>query len=193
MQQGANVVCGVSSPSQGATTVRSIEQPAELWDAEDPINGLGNVIVTLLNHVPLVIGLTITKGFDSPTTDGYVRLRGNRFKLCREVAIDPNVPDVTGCEQTDDCECPMGGHAVLAVGYIPQAKLPPGTLNSTGGFLIIKNSWGCVADGGYSTFRPPGPARSSTLRGPSATSRWPDRCPTSRWTTSPSTSGRRRR
>jgi hypothetical protein len=149
MQQGTNVVCGVSSPSQGATTVRSVEQPAELWDAEDPVNGLGNVIVSLLNHVPLVLGLTVTKGFDSPTTDGYVRLRGNRFKLCREVAIDPKVPDVTGCEETDDCECPMGGHAVLAVGYIPQAKLPPGTPSSTGGFLIIKNSWGCVADGGY--------------------------------------------
>src|SRR4029077_17869037 len=59
MQQGANVVCGVSSPSQGATTVRSVEQPAELWDAEDPINGLGNVMVSLLNHVPLVIGLTV--------------------------------------------------------------------------------------------------------------------------------------
>jgi hypothetical protein len=29
---------------------------------------------------------------------------------------------------------PDGRHAVLAVGYIPQAKLPPGTLNSTGGF-----------------------------------------------------------
>src|SRR5262249_18818246 len=60
MQQGSNLVCATDGPPAGATTVRSTEQPAELWDAADPINGLGNIIVTLVNHVPLVIGLDIT-------------------------------------------------------------------------------------------------------------------------------------
>ncbi|MCW5889294.1 MAG: hypothetical protein KIT14_01945 [bacterium] len=147
--QGANLVCAVSAPPVGRTTVRTIEQQAELWDAKDPINGLRNVMIALMNQQPVIIGLETTNSFDTPDANGFVRFRPNRPKLCREVAIDPKVPSVTGCEQTIDCECPKGGHAVLAVGYIPEAKLPVGTPESTGGFLIIKNSWGCAGDGGY--------------------------------------------
>ncbi len=149
MQQGANLVCAVSAPPVGATTVRSTEAPVELWDAADPINGLRNVIIALLNQQPVMIALEVTNTFDRPDVNGFVRFRPNKPKLCREVAIDPNVPSVTGCEQTGECECPKGGHAVLAVGYIPEAKLPAGLPDSTGGFLIIKNSWGCAGDGGY--------------------------------------------
>lgn len=149
MQQGANLVCAVTAPPLGATTVRSVDAPAELWDPKDPINGLRNVMIALMNEQPVVISLEVTPTFDRPDINGFVRFKPNRPKLCREVAIDPNVPSVTGCEQTGECECPKGGHAVLAVGYIPEAKLPEGTPESTGGFLIIKNSWGCAGDGGY--------------------------------------------
>lgn len=147
--QGANVVCAVTAPPLGATSVRTLDSPAELWDAADPINGLRNVMITLMNHVPVAIGLETTPTFNTPNVDGFVRFRPDRPKLCREVAIDPAVPSVVGCEQTGECECPEGGHAVLAVGYIPEAKLPAGTPESTGGFLIVKNSWGCSGDGGY--------------------------------------------
>lgn len=45
----------------------------------------------------------------------------------------------------------VGGHAMLAVGYVDAddlaAKLPNAPLD---GYLIVKNSWGCPwADGGY--------------------------------------------
>lgn len=149
MYQGPNLVCAVSAPPLGPTTVRTIEQPAELWDAKDPINGLRNVMIALMNRQPVAIGLEVTNSFDTPDANGFVRFRTTRPKLCRELPIDPKVPAVTGCEQKRDCECPKGGHAVLAVGYIPEAKLPVGAPESTGGFLIIKNSWGCAADGGY--------------------------------------------
>ncbi|HEV7734518.1 MAG TPA: hypothetical protein VGR62_20260 [Candidatus Binatia bacterium] len=149
MQQGANLVCAVTAPPLGATRVRTTEAPAELWDAVDPINGLRNVIISLLNHAPLVIGFEVVESFDTPDSNGYVHLKFSKAKICREVAIDPAVPDVKGCEDKGDCQCPEGGHAVLAVGYIPESKLPEGLPESTGGFLIIKNSWGCVGDGGY--------------------------------------------
>jgi hypothetical protein len=149
MQSGANLICAVDAPPLGATTVRSVDAPAELWNPKDPIAALGNVIIALLNQQPVVISLEVTNSFATVDANGYVHFRSNRPKLCREVAIDPKVPEVTGCEQTGDCECPKGGHAVLAVGYIPEAKLPVGTPDSTGGFLIVKNSWGCAGDGGY--------------------------------------------
>lgn len=149
MKQGTQTVCAVTAPPLGPTRVRGVDQPGELWDPTDPINALGNLIFTLLNQNPVVLAVTLTDGVGAPNSEGFVRYQQKRPKLCRQIAIDPNVPDVLGCEQTADCECPQGGHALLAVGYIPQSKLPPGTPESTGGFLIVKNSWGCSGDGGY--------------------------------------------
>lgn len=44
-----------------------------------------------------------------------------------------------------------GGHAMEAVGYIENTSLPAGTAaGSGGGYIIVKNSWGCNwGDGGY--------------------------------------------
>ncbi|MFC4453528.1 C1 family peptidase [Deinococcus sonorensis] len=47
-----------------------------------------------------------------------------------------------------------GGHAVLIVGFIDNAtlsaRLPNAPQASGGGYFIVKNSWGCEADGGFS-------------------------------------------
>ncbi|MBT8454209.1 MAG: hypothetical protein KJO40_19755 [Deltaproteobacteria bacterium] len=44
-----------------------------------------------------------------------------------------------------------GGHAMLLIGFVPNAELPPGTPPSPGvGYFIAKNSWGYgYGDGGY--------------------------------------------
>ena len=55
--------------------------------------------------------------------------------------------------------CSSGGHAILAVGYIPEKLLPETAPKGTGGLLIIKNSWGCTGDGGF-YYLPAGFARS---------------------------------
>jgi hypothetical protein len=144
MQAGAVVVCAIQGAPIVGTTVRTTEQPAELWDPKDPIRGLSNVIWTLkVPQVPVVISLDVVKSLDTPNNNGFVTYHPNRAKVC---GTDP----ASGaCLVTFDCECSRGGHSALAVGYIPEANLPEGTPESTGGFLIIKNSWGCSGDGGY--------------------------------------------
>lgn len=147
--QGTKLACAAGGPRLGATTVKSITQPAELWDPVDPVNGMRNIIITLLDQKPMIIGMTVVSNLKKPDANGFVPFSYSNGRRCRDVPVDPAVPDVTMCEQTGDCLCSKGGHAVLAVGYIPQQKLPAGTPNSFGGFLIVKNSWGCKGDGGY--------------------------------------------
>jgi len=144
MQAGANVVCATQSAPAVGTTVRTTEQPVELWDAGDPITGLANVILALaVPQIPVVIGFDVVQSFDSPDGNGFVRFRPGRAKVC---ATDP---PTGACVVKTDCECSRGGHSALAVGYLPESKLPQTAPKGTGGFLIIKNSWGCVGDGGY--------------------------------------------
>ncbi len=152
-QWGGVQLCAVIAPPLGPTTVRSVDAPAELWDPKDPEHGLRNVIVALLNHQPVVILLQVTESFDSPDENGFVRFRPSQAKLCPGARGDAKCNEVgegdCECKKADDCECSRGGHAVLAVGFIPATKLPADTPDSTGGFLIVKNSWGCAGDGGY--------------------------------------------
>lgn len=145
MQNGSNYVCAaVGIPNLG-TTVRSIEQPAELWDAGNPDDSLVNTLyAAAVLRTPVVLGFDVVRSFDSPDKNGYVTFHPTAAKVC------DTDPKDNSCKAAPDCECSRGGHAALAVGYINNAKLPEAAPKGAGGgYVIIKNSWGCAGDGGY--------------------------------------------
>ena len=151
MQAGASRTCAGQLAPPNGITVRSIEQPAELWNAADPIQSLANLIWTLrIEQVPVLLSIAVVKPFRTPDANGYVR-RVVDAPLCKTVGPDDPAydPALDNCIRTADCLCATGGHAILAVGYIPESLLPETAPKGSGGYLIIKNSWGCSGDGGY--------------------------------------------
>jgi hypothetical protein len=98
----------------------------------DPIIGADNGVEMAKYALdvlkPVVFGFEVTPSFQNEATSngGFVPFRGA------------------------DEAC-LGGHAVLATGYIENSKLPQGIPpGSGGGYFIIKNSWGCGwGDQGY--------------------------------------------
>ena len=74
---------------------------------------------------PLILTLHVTSDFEYPLSRGFVKY-------------------APGASFT-------GGQTVEVVGYINNASLPTGApTGSGGGYLIIKNSWGCYwGDAGY--------------------------------------------
>jgi len=116
----------------------------QLWDVADTDLSFVKLILTLaLAKRPVVLALPVHTSWDTPDANGYVR--GAGLPLCP--------PDTAGrCTPVaGSCECNRGGHAVTAVGFVDNTKLPPGApAGAGGGYIIIKNSWGrCFADGGY--------------------------------------------
>lgn len=75
----------------------------------------------------LLASFGIYRGFDNPDSNGFV----------------------TDYAKQDG----RGGHAVLIVGFISNtamsARLPNAPQGAGGGYFIVKNSWGCSADGGF--------------------------------------------
>jgi hypothetical protein len=137
-------LCGsLPAPTTGIT-VRSLDPAVELWDATNPDNGVSNLLYSVyVNESPVVLGFDVVRSFDSPDANGFVPYDAASAKVCSSDAAG-------NCMPNPDCQCSRGGHAALAVGYISNLKLPEGTASgSGGGYLIVKNSWGCVADGGY--------------------------------------------
>lgn len=61
-------------------------------------------------------------------------------------------PDANGFVTNFAATGGRGGHVTVIVGYIDNATLRqrlPNAPQSSRGYFILKNSWGCVADGGY--------------------------------------------
>jgi hypothetical protein len=92
--------------------------------------GLALAKFNLDNLTPVVFSFTTTPNFrNTATPSGFVTFS------------NAEVPH----EELD------GGHAVLLTGYVDNANLPAGVPQGAGGgYLIIKNSWGCeFGDQGY--------------------------------------------
>jgi hypothetical protein len=143
--RGNGVVCAtVPAPTSGLT-VRATSVPAELWDAADRDQSVKSILYTLqVNQMPVVLSLEVVGSFDQPDNNGFVKHKPARPMLC---GTDP---ESGACLQTTSCECSRGSHAVLAVGFVRNDKLPTTAPKAAGeGFVVIKNSWGCSADGGY--------------------------------------------
>ena len=143
-QIGSLFACGrVGAPADGVT-VRSTSQPAELWHPGNPDQSFGNLYYAFLANRPVVLGLYVTTSFDDPNPDGFVEYDPETAKWC------PYESDGTSCRQRSDCQCTSGNHAVLAVGYVKNEDLPESTPKGIGGgYVVVKNSWGCKGDGGY--------------------------------------------
>jgi hypothetical protein len=150
MNAGASVVCAMQPAPVAGMTVHSTDQPYELWDPTNPAYGLQNVLGALhLSLQPVVLSFEVVKPFDVPSAGGFVKFRPEQAKVCGTDAVtDPANPR---CLASTDCECSRGTHAVLAVGAIDNKYLPAtAPQGAGGGYVIIKNSWGCAAgDGGY--------------------------------------------
>jgi hypothetical protein len=116
----------------------------ELWDVADPnLSFVKTVLVLALAKKPIVFTIPVYTSWDQPNANGYIL--GDGLPLCPLNENNQCVP------QAGVCECNRGGHAVTAVGFIDNSRLPSGApAGAGGGYFIVKNSWGtCFADGGY--------------------------------------------
>lgn len=132
----------VPAPETAPAPYRLITK-TQLWDIGNPDLSFVKVILTLaIAQRPVVLDIPVYTSWDNVDANGYVR--GSGGPLC------PNGADGK-CHVSSGCECNRGGHAVLAVGFIDNERLPEGAPSGAGGgYFIIKNSWGtCFADGGY--------------------------------------------
>jgi hypothetical protein len=117
----------------------------QLWKPEDPGFSLGVIFWAVgIFQKPVVLGFAVAPSFYPENANGYVVYHGPHC------AVTTGSDGKPVCHTTPGCECDVGGHAVLVTGFIDNAHLPAGApAGSGGGYLIIKNSWGCSADGGY--------------------------------------------
>jgi hypothetical protein len=144
MQMGPAFVCAISPAPTTGITVRSLSAPAELWNSAKPSESLQNVEYAIYgDRTPVLISLPVVSSFDGVDKDGFVPYDETTSKVCG------TQKDGKTCDKKDDCQCSRGGHAVLAVGLVYNGKLPEHTKKGAGGgYLIIRNSWGCSGDGG---------------------------------------------
>jgi|GEM_PF-945715 len=80
----------------------------------------------LASGYTLISSFGVFQGFDAPNAEGFVT----------------DFSDAGG----------RGGHVTTIVGYIDNATLHrrlPNAPNAGSGYFVLKNSWGCTADGGY--------------------------------------------
>ena len=105
-----------------------------LWNGFEPENSLASIRAHLVQGHPVVLDLHLDQAFYDASSSPLDELRG--------VVSSAPYGDEVG-----------GGHAVEVTGYLANSQisnpayLKPG---EGGGYLIVKNSWGCaVGDGGY--------------------------------------------
>ena len=118
---------------------------SELWNPENPIGSFGSIIwAVAIFKKPVIYSFAVAPSF-YPDANGYVTYNGPHC------AITTGSDGKPTCVTRAGCECDIGGHAVLITGLIDNTQLPPGAPpGSGGGYVIIKNSWGCgYGDGGY--------------------------------------------
>jgi hypothetical protein len=138
--------CGMVGPPITTTSGLYPTAYSELWDASNPSNSLGLIFWALgIFQKPVIFGFAAPASFWVGSS-GYVPYRGPHCPLTM------NSQGKTVCVPGAGCECDVGGHAVLATGFIDNSQLPAGAPpGSGGGYLIIKNSWSnCYGDAGYS-------------------------------------------
>jgi hypothetical protein len=142
-QVGTVYACArLGAPASGIT-VRSTTQPAELWDAGDPDKSFGNLYYAFLAQTPVVLSFDVVTSFDNPDEDGFVEYDPATAGYCP-------TKDDGSCLMRSDCQCSRGSHAALAVGYVKNENLPEHAPKGLGGgWVVLKNSWGCSGDGGY--------------------------------------------
>jgi Papain family cysteine protease len=131
------------APATAQSTYR-LTGITELWDVGNPdLSFVKAILVLALAKKPIVFTIPVHTSWDQPNANGYIQ--GSGLPLCPLNNQNQCVP------QAGVCECNRGGHAVTAVGFIDNSKLPSGApAGAGGGYFIVKNSWGtCFADGGY--------------------------------------------
>ena len=91
----------------------------------------------LRNGHVLLASFGVRVGFDAPDANGFVTDFADKHYDDKGVLQDGSA----------------GGHEVLIVGFVDNSKLKlklPGAPQASGnGYYILKNSWGCAADGGF--------------------------------------------
>jgi len=138
--------CGMGGPPIATTSGFYPTSYSELWNASDPNTSLSLMILALgLFQKPVIYSFSAPGSFWVGSS-GYVPYRGPHCP------ITTNSQGKNVCVPSSGCECDVGGHAVLATGFIDNSQLPAGAPpGSGGGYLIIKNSWSnCYGDAGYS-------------------------------------------
>jgi C1A family cysteine protease len=134
--------CGYETARYQSAGVAASEA-VQIWSDGDPFR------INTYRHL-LASGYTIMASFD--VRIGFQRPERGFINDFRDVYLE------AGVEKDGD----LGGHAVLIVGFIDNETISsyrdgggfpldiPGGLPASGGFFIIKNSWGCnFGDGGY--------------------------------------------
>jgi hypothetical protein len=133
------VYCSVIDPGTPDGTA-AITASGSYWNFAQPVVNTAVVISALQgeNAVPIVLSLPVTRSFDF----GGSSANPNRGFIPNQFVGDPFLGDIS-----------RGNHAVLAVGFIGNADLDRANLQvptgDGGGYIIIKNSWGCWGDNGY--------------------------------------------
>lgn len=137
--------CAAIGPPLGSDSGFGPAVYSELWDASNPSYSLGLIFWALgIFQKPVAFGFAVAPSFYPEDANGYVTYHGPHCP----VTIGSNGKPV--CHPASGCECDKGGHVVLATGFIDNTDLPAGApAGSGGGYLVVKNSWGCFADGGY--------------------------------------------
>ena len=134
--------CAYEASSFSGTGV-SASESVQIWSSGDPFR-MNNYRYLLSQGYSLMASFGVRIGFEQPER-GFVT-------DYRDLYIE------NGEEKTGD----RGGHAVLIVGFIDNESIRsyrdgggfplevPGGLPESGGFFVIKNSWGCsYGDGGF--------------------------------------------
>ena len=133
----AGLTCAYRRPPE---VTGSGQDPVELnnfvslWNPLEPENSLTSIRAQLNLGRPVVMGFEIDDAFRN--------------------AADAEDEEAGVVQVGEGGEGKVGGHAVLVVGYISNTQIPftpfPNVMpGSGGGYLIIKNSWGCSGDGGF--------------------------------------------
>jgi hypothetical protein len=131
-------VCAYKLPAEVTGTKTDYERltsHVSLWDHLAPEDSITAVRAMVAAGKPVLLEFLVDTEFaeaSDPRSPSYTKL-GLVF----------HNPDSEIVNNGD------GGHAALVVGFISNAQLPTAYHDSLGGYLVVKNSWGCRGDQGY--------------------------------------------